>query len=371
MFAVVVYPEKRPTDEVSDDTGYEGYDELFNIRHFATISGGPQGQGIFVHRIPVTFLPNKQLSRTVSFSNYLFWLGDIREASLWPVLEKVGKQFASGSYGLVTNRANLRILGEATAKDQIEIRMWASGNSGPTDSTMDLSFDFRKQSSDGTYERLAYCEQAVTWVRILEHGVVKPEPYPDYYWNTVKDILPKNDAPNTLESLPEPLNRLRSTQEELDLYVAPSGPIVMPVLHEETFDTSLEQSNLVGNIYFANYYAWQGQTRDRYLFSVVPEHFRGTGENGELLCLQTWVQHLREAMPFEKIGVSMALKQLKESMAVLYFEYFRVDPDGSRQKLAFGEQKAVWVNRDNDGRPHPAAFPKKVQQAFEQAISSK
>jgi NADP-dependent 3-hydroxy acid dehydrogenase YdfG/acyl-CoA thioesterase FadM len=371
MFAFVVHPQREMSPVILEHTGYVGYDELFDTQHFATIPGGPQGQGMFVHRIPVTFLPNKQLSRTVSFSNYLFWLGDIREASLWPVLETVGKQFASGNYGLVTNRADLHILGEATAKDRVEIRMWVSGNSGSADSTMDLNFDFRKILPGGSHERLAWCEQAVTWVRILEHGIVKPEPYPEYYWNSMKDILPKHDSPNVREPLPEPLKRLRDAETDPNLYLAPSGPVVKPVLRRETFDTSLEHSNLVGNVYFANYYTWQGQTRDRYFFSVIPEHFRGTGESGEMLCLRTWIQHLREAMPFDRIEVTMALKQLKPAMAVLYFEYFRVAPDGVRQKLAYGEHQAHWVTRDKNGHPSPAGFPQKVHRAFADAISEK
>ncbi len=36
-------------------------------------------------------------------------------------------------------------------------------------------------------------------------------------------------------------------------------------------ETSLEDANIVGNIYFANYYAWQGRVRDRYFYGLIPE----------------------------------------------------------------------------------------------------
>lgn len=212
--------------------------------------------------------------------------------------------------------------------------------------------------------------QHTTWVRILEHGKVKPAPYPDYYWEFIKSphvmLLPQKDAPNTPEPLFEPLQDLiMQCEQDKELYAAPVGPIVQPLLCEQIIETSLENSNLVGNIYFANYYSWQGQTRDRYFYNLVPECFRGIGDQGELLCLACRVDHLREAMPFDRIFVTMALKKLNVCSAVFYFEYFRIGRDEKRTKLAFGEQHAVWVIRDDKGNPVPAPFPVKVKKDFQ------
>jgi acyl-CoA thioesterase FadM len=289
---------------------------------------------------------------------------------MWPVLREVSRQFATGKYGTVTNNSYVKILGEATAQDQIEIRLWASGNGGPADSTMDLTFDFRKILAGGKYQRLAWCEQQVTWVKILDHGLVKPEPYPKYYWKLMRDMLPRYDAPNTPEALPESLAHLRGTEADVSQYLAPSGPVVRPVLHEQIIDTSLDNSNLVGNIYFANYYTWMGQTRDRYFFNLIPDYFRGTGEKGELLCLECRVDHLREAMPFDRILVTMGLKVLNTFSAALYFEYFRLEPDGTRIKLAVGEHLAVWVKRNDQGQPIPAPFPQPVLNDFQHVITA-
>ena len=353
----------------SEANKYKGYDNIFDKHHFKFIEGGPQGQGIFTYRFPVGFKPNAQLSRTLYFSNYFSWAGEIREASIWPVLSKIAEQYSTGEWGSVTNYSYLQILGEATAHDLIETRLWASGNGGSANSTMDLTFDFRKILQNGGYERLAKCEQQTTWVRILAQGVVRPEPYPDYYWSFIKKMLPRYDAPNTFDALTEPLAGLfEKTKNEVEQYRTPEGPRVQPLLFKHTIETSLDNSNLVGNIYFANYYAWQGQTRDRYFFNLIPEYFRGIGEQGELICLETRVDHLREAMPFDRIIVTMALKVLRSSSAVFHFEYFRLDPDGTKTKLAFGEQNAVWVVRNNKGKPEPAPFPDKVRDAFKSAI---
>jgi enediyne polyketide synthase len=370
IIAIVAKEAKQRSLE-SLPSRISGYEEITKKRHFEIIKGGPQGQDVFVQRFPVTFKHNAQISRTLYFSNYFFWLGEVREAAVWPVLGRLGQDFASNKCGMVTNYTHAQILGEATAGDRIEVRLWISGNHGPADSTMDLNFDFRKMLKNGGYDRLAWCEHQVTWVKILDHGIVKPEPYPDYYREFMKDSLPRYDAPNIPDPLPEPLSGLvKQIRGEKEEYVS-SGPIVRPVLSEQIIDTSLDNSNLVGNIYFANYYAWQGQIRDRYFFDLIPAYYLGTGRDGELLCLETRVNHLREAMPFDRIMVTMALKALKRHSAIFYFEYFLMNADDTRVKLAFGEQNVIWVKRDPDGKPVPASFPPVLRDTLREAISKK
>lgn len=136
----------------------------------------------------------------------------------------------------------------------------------------------------------------------------------------------------------------------------------------QLMETSLEDANIVGNIYFANYYAWQGRVRDRYFYDLIPEYFKGTGDKGELICLNCRVDHLREAMPFDCIEVRMALKALKKCHATLYFEYFKSDPNDRPLKLATGKQEVVWVRRDADKNAVPHPFPSAVQKAFQKSI---
>ena len=310
------------------------------------------------------------MSRKVYFSQYFKWLGEARETAIWPILKRVGEQISSGQWGLVTNHSRLKILGEATTSDKIEIRLWAPENETPRSPAMDLTFEFRKALADGGYERLAMCEQQVTWVRVLTHGVVQPEPYPDYYWNLMKDMLHPRNATGLLEPLPEPLAMLCDPDRDELVYRAPLRPVIEPVLCEKIMETSLENSNLVGNIYFTNYYSWQGKVRDHYLFGLIPEYFRGTGKNGELICLECSVKHLREAMPFDRISVTMALKSLRTRSVVFHFEYYRIGPDGRRIKLAYGQQRAMWVLRDDHCAPVPGPFPEKLQKALLKAVGN-
>jgi len=58
-------------------------------------------------------------------------------------------------------------------------------------------------------------------------------------------------------------------------------------------------------------------------------------------------------------------------LKMAFFCYFLVNADNTKVKLAFGEQNAIWVKRDLNGKPVPAPFPAVVQEALHKAISKK
>jgi acyl-CoA thioesterase FadM len=153
-------------------------------------------------------------------------------------------------------------------------------------------------------------------------------------------------------AMPEALAELR---ERLGLSQAALGPASERVVARETVQTSLEESNLVGNVYFANYFTWQNRVRDLHLHRAAPRRFHGG--DGELLCLHSRVDYLREAMPFDRIEVRLAPRSVAACGAVLDFEYYRVGPDGERQKLSVGSQEVAWARRSSAGTPEPEPWP--------------
>jgi acyl transferase domain-containing protein/acyl-CoA thioesterase FadM len=369
ILALSVTPEVVPrVPEHLLTADYPGYEPLYETRSFEMVENGPQGQLVFVQRLPVTFQPSANLSRTIYFANFIKWMGNTREASAWPVLAEMSEQFASGRWGGATNFGHLKILGEGRTSDQVEILMWVSDNSGPHNSTMTLSYDFRQMMPDGGYRRLAYCRLQTTWVEILGPGVARAAPYPAYYGQFIEDMCPRFDAPDTLEPMEATLSHLFEADDDPLVYTAPSGTMLAPSVREQTFETTLAHANLVGNIYYANYYDWQGQIRDRLFYDLIPDYYRGVGEKGELLTLESRVDHLREAMPFDTVVLTLALKELRRCSVTFQVDYFRLEPDGERLKIAYGLHRAVWVRRDPGGRPMAAAFPDQVRRAFDNAI---
>ncbi len=164
--------------------------------------------------------------------------------------------------------------------------------------------------------------------------------------------------------MPEALTKLR---EDLGLDHRALSPASQRVVAREVVQTTLEESNLVGNVYYANYFAWQNRVRDLHLQRFAPERFHGIGADGELLCLRSHVDYLREAMPFDRIEVRLAPRSVSRCGAVLDFEYYRVEGAG-RHKLSVGWQEVAWVRRLGDGTPQPQPWPADVLAAWQAGV---
>ena len=254
----------------------------------------------------------------------------------------------------------MTILGEATSGDIVETHLWMGKVFGPDNATFDLFYDWRKILPDGSHERIAMGEMRASWVKILDHGIVAPEPLPDYF-NDFGDIMGKVRESGVYQPLPEPLKTLATGD---DLFSSPEGPRSGHLIIEELLQPTLEDANLVGNVYFSNYSRWQGIVRDKYFYNLAPEFFRGTGTKGELITTFCEVEHLREAMPFDKIVIAMHVVNVGSSGVDLRFDYFRQDADGSRLKLAVGKQTTVWSIKDEQSVLKAAEWPEVFKNAL-------
>jgi len=330
----------------------------FDLSAYALTLGddGPiPGRLVVSVRFPLTFRESANLSRTLFFSHVFMWMGKLRELAVQPVYEPLAQQFATGRWGMVTNYGETRYFGEARAEDTIEGRFWLGPASGRLGSTQEFHYEWLRVPPGGAPERFAWSRMGVTWVEILGHGVVEARPLPEYYAALMDRVTPP-DSPEVRAAL-EPTPATDDVDLGLPLWIAPPGPAGGPALHEEQFDTSLEESNLVGNIYFANYYVWQGVARDRFFQAVAPELYRGTGEWGELRCLHHRTDHLREAMPFQRIAARMSLDAVHERGVRLRFDIFRLE-DGRRDKLGAAVHTAGWFAPVDGGGPwQPAPLP--------------
>ena len=317
-----------------------GYDEV--AHEMGLDYSGPQGQVVYTKRFPVTFKSNQNLSRSVYFTNYAIWMGEIREYGLYPIMRKLAELTSTGGWGIATNYVKIRILGELWGRDTVEARLWMVKSFGIKDSTFDWMFEWRKLLPTGGYERVATSELRTTWIKITGHGEAKIEEMPDFIQEFMDSMRPQNNVPTILEKLPESIKNISVGKFIRKNDILGSKKYL---LNEESFKTSLEESNLVGNIYFANYAKWLGKTRDLYFQSIVPEYFKGVGDRGEFLALNCDIEHLQEAMPFDKILVRMYLETIYDKGFDLFFEFFRVDKARKEIKLAYGKQSVVWVCR--------------------------
>jgi enediyne polyketide synthase len=343
VVAVVVEPEEQeapsPTAEQSGSLE-EQYDYNPDSYTLGISQDGPvEGMVVVGLRFPVTFREVANLSRTVYFSHYIIWMGKVRELACQPVYKDLAADFVTGKWGMVTNYGELRVLDGVRADDVVEARFYLGPYSGSHGSTQELHYEWRRILPGGGWERVAWSRMEVTWVAILDHGVVEARPFPDYYQRVMDRMTPPDTPEVRTKLVPQP-----SADVDLGdvIYSVPPGPVNKALLREQVFETSLEESNLVGNIYFGNYYLLHGRTRDHFFRDAAPDYYRGTGERGELRCLYCRIDHLREAMPFDRIAVRLSLIALHELGVRLRIDLFRATDEGGREKLGSGVHAAGW-----------------------------
>ncbi len=335
------------------------------------VQDGPQGQLVYEQRYQASFKNSGSISRNVHFAQYFQWIGKLRELPMESVAQKMLSDFLTGDWGMVTNAVSLRVLGEASAYDVIQGRVWVGNVKG---SSFDTYLEFCKVLPDNSLERLAIAEVKATWVRLVSYGVPSPMPFPPYLEAYLQKFAAKTPAtlnlrkPETLPLKPLPTSLFPLNTGE----VVYQFPLEMnrygKLLRQEVFQTTLEESNVVGNVYYGNYFIWQGRILDLFLYSVAPEYLRVSNARGEMICLYSRMTYMREAMPFDRIRTLLYVQSVSECGAVFNFEFYRDYPDGKTEKLHVGEQEVAWVVRDSDGNPIPASWPPILKEVLTQQV---
>ncbi len=331
-----------------------GYD--INLNSMDAFMDKEREQIVFTTRFSPGMRGNANPGGSVHFTNFFKWIGQIQETISQPIISEIIEHLSSNKLGIATNYCRTQFVGEAH-NEIIEAQFRIGGLTGPNNSTVTLYFDWHKILPHGERERLAFSEQRITMSSIMDKDLLKSHPMPDFLLYFIGERLPKKDAPYQMEPMKESLSEISLGNE---LFIAGEDQNAMPIVFEKTFETTYEDSNLMGNIYFSNYFIWQSRIIDQYFNKVEPDYSPGPDNKGELLCLDSSVEYLRHAEPFDKILVTMSLKYLYEQAVKFHFEYFQVDPAGKKEKIAFGDNEVLWVEHNNLGEVIQKNLPKKI-----------
>jgi enediyne polyketide synthase len=302
---------------------------------------GAFGEEVYIHRFRTTFRDANNIDRTLSYPIFATWMGKLRELPLDSIAADLITDMTSGKWGMVTNNSYIKIVGEAGALDLIEGHFWINKIYGQHNSTIDLAFKWFKVNNDGSLSIIAYSFLPTTWVKVTGHGTVDVHPFPSYFQKWVDNIIIRNNNLNYLEEIKNYPHRYEIGEL---LFKNKNFPNHKKALHCSYFSTSLDESNLVGNIYYANYYKWQSKTFDQFINKIDPNFYFYNENHQKFVCLETEINHLQEAMPFDTIQVKLYIDAIYESGFSLIYEFFKGEENKSN-KLAWGKQKMAFAKQ--------------------------
>jgi len=109
--------------------------------------------------------------------------------------------------------------------------------------------------------------------------------------------------------------------------------------HRVTFD----ETNLVGNVYFAHYLHWQGHCREHFLADHAPSVLAALGDGLALVTVACDVEFYAEGRALDVIEVRMGLDRIAGHRITMAFDYQRLEPEGDL--LARGHQTVATMRR--------------------------
>ncbi|PZN75535.1 MAG: 4-hydroxybenzoyl-CoA thioesterase [Candidatus Methylumidiphilus alinenensis] len=108
-----------------------------------------------------------------------------------------------------------------------------------------------------------------------------------------------------------------------------------------------QETNLVGNVYFANHVLWQGKCRELFLRDYAPDLLSQLEQGLSLVTTQVSCEYYQELFAFDEIIVRMYVAAVKQSRVTMRFEYYRLQPDGKEELVARGGQEIACMRNQN------------------------
>ena len=137
-----------------------------------------------------------------------------------------------------------------------------------------------------------------------------------------------------------------------------------------------EETNLVGNVYFANYTKWQGKVREAFLHQNAMKITNTQGQlepitkllsDGRLALVtcSTECKFFRELLAFDEVSMHLTLDRIQDHRVLMNFNYYRVTADGE-ELVAEGKQEIACMQRTSDGRTE--VYHEQIPKEFYEAL---
>jgi enediyne core biosynthesis thioesterase len=124
----------------------------------------------------------------------------------------------------------------------------------------------------------------------------------------------------------------------------------------------LEETNVVGNVYFAHFVRWQGRCREMFLAERAPGVIAELGDGLKIFTLASSCEYLAEVFAFDTLAIRMRLAELTQTQVAFTFDYVRLR-DEAEEPVASGQQRVLCMRAGESGM-QPVRVPSCLRQAL-------
>lgn len=132
--------------------------------------------------------------------------------------------------------------------------------------------------------------------------------------------------------------------------------------YEYAHIVGFEETNLVGNVYYANHIRWQGRCREMFLREHAPAVIEALKNGLALVTTRVSCEYLAELGAFDELAIRMRLGELRQNRIQMLFEYWRHSQAGE-ELVARGEQQVACMQREGD-RMLPVPVPEQLRESL-------
>jgi len=130
---------------------------------------------------------------------------------------------------------------------------------------------------------------------------------------------------------------------------------------------TFEETNLVGNVYYANHIRWQGSCREMFLRDHAPDILTQLNQDLVMVTTRVSCEYFNELFAFDEVSVRMQAGAVTESRVTMLFDYV-CKRDNGEELMARGEQQIACMLKKN-GKTVPTPIPKSLREALTAYLS--
>ncbi len=132
---------------------------------------------------------------------------------------------------------------------------------------------------------------------------------------------------------------------------------------EYTVFVSIGDTNMEGNVYWLNYFAWLGKAREVFLMFIFPNFLQLFSSGARIITHETNIKHIAPSFFSEEIVLEISTGEVRNTSTKIFVQFVK---KSTGEKIAEGWQTLVFI--DKEGKP--ALWPPKLKEAVLKYVSS-